>query len=95
MWAYLEIGWTTQLALTSVLAFLPGIVFSPLAGALVDRWNRQLLVSDAVGIGTTLTLGLLFMAGLLEPWHIFFTTVIRSTDHRSPVPKVQRQARAT
>ncbi|MEU9332333.1 MFS transporter [Streptomyces sp. NPDC048290] len=88
VWVYLETGSTTQLALTFVLAFLPGIVFSPLAGALVDRWDRRLilLVGDAVGIGTTLTLGLLFAAGSLEPWHIFVTTVIRSTLRALQVP---------
>ncbi|MCH0563659.1 MFS transporter [Streptomyces sp. MUM 136J] len=88
VWVYLETGSTTQLALTFVLAFLPGILFSPLAGALVDRWDRRviLLVSDAVGIGTTLTLGLLYMAGHLEPWHIFTTTLIRSSLRAMQVP---------
>ncbi|MGW0495864.1 MFS transporter [Streptomyces sp. NPDC003007] len=88
VWVYLETGSTTQLALTFVLAFLPGILFSPLAGALVDRWDRRviLLVGDAVGIGTTLALGLLFTAGHLEPWHIFVTTVIRSTLRAMQVP---------
>ncbi|MFE9257352.1 MFS transporter [Streptomyces sp. NPDC006879] len=88
VWVYLETGSTTQLALTFVLAFLPGILFSPLAGALVDRWSRRaiLLTSDAVGIGTTLTLGLLFTAGQLQPWHIFVTTVIRSTLRAMQVP---------
>lgn len=88
VWVYLQTGSTTQLALTFVLAFLPGILFSPLAGALVDRWDRRLilLVSDAVGIGTTLTLALLYTAGHLEPWHIFVTTVIRSSLRAMQVP---------
>ncbi|MGW4493533.1 MFS transporter [Streptomyces sp. NPDC004376] len=88
VWVYLETGSTTQLAVTFVLAFLPGILFSPLAGALVDRWDRRLilLVSDAVGIGTTLTLGLLYTAGHLQPWHIFVTTVIRSSLRAMQVP---------
>lgn len=88
VWIYLETGSTTQFAFTFVLAFLPSILLSPLAGALVDRWDRRsiLLVSDVAGICTTLALGSLFTAGLLEPWHVFVTTAIRSALRSVQVP---------
>ncbi|MFF4832709.1 MFS transporter [Streptomyces sp. NPDC001315] len=88
VWVYLETGSTTMLALSFVLAFLPGILVSPLAGALVDRWSRRtiLLTSDAVGICTSLTLALLFSSGHLEPWHIYVTTTIRSVLRALQVP---------
>ncbi|MFD5461536.1 MFS transporter [Kitasatospora sp. NPDC127059] len=80
LWIYLNTGSTIQFAVGFILSLLPGILVSPLAGALVDRWNRRtaLLVSDAVGIGTTGGLALLYWAGLLHPWHVFVTIAIRS-----------------
>lgn len=54
------IWWLTQttalatvLAMAALASLLPGIVFGPLAGALVDRWDRRwvLIVSDgAIGL---------------------------------------------
>jgi len=88
VWIYLETGSTMQFAVSFILSLLPGILLSPVAGALVDRWNRRtvLLVADAVGIATTLTLALLFTLGVLEPWHIYVTTTIRSALRSLQIP---------
>jgi MFS family permease len=50
VWVYKNTGSVTQFALISFLAILPGLVISPLAGALVDRWDRRwtMILSDSV-----------------------------------------------
>lgn len=88
VWIYLETGSTIQFAVSFILSLLPGILLSPVAGALVDRWNRRtiLLASDAAGIATTLGLALLFSLGVLKPWHVFITITIRSALRAFQVP---------
>ena len=44
IWAWQETGQATALALVGVFTFAPAVLLSPLAGALVDRWNRQLVM---------------------------------------------------
>lgn len=75
IWAWQKTGQATALALVGVCAFAPVVLVSPLAGAIVDRANRKLLMilSDlAAGIGT-LTILLLYVTGALEIWHIYIT----------------------
>jgi MFS family permease len=46
---------------------------SPIAGALVDRWNRKLtiaLADSAMGV-STLVIFILFLMGNLEIWHVY------------------------
>ena len=73
LWAWELTGSATALALVAFFSFLPGVIFSPIAGALVDRWDRKLvmMLSDlAAGIGTILLL-LLSLSGMLALWHIY------------------------
>jgi DHA3 family macrolide efflux protein-like MFS transporter len=88
VWVYLETGSVTQLSLNYLLAFLPGVLLSPLAGAIVDRWSRKrvLVLADTAGVLATLALAALFAAGVLEPWHIYVTTAIRSAAAAFQVP---------
>ena len=60
----------------SLLAFtVPGVFFSPVAGALVDRFPRRwmMILADAGAGLTTLVIFLLLLSGKLEVWHIFVT----------------------
>lgn len=55
IWVYLETGSVTQLGVMMLAASLPRIVLSPIAGALVDRWDRRwaMIISDGLsGLGT-------------------------------------------
>jgi MFS family permease len=73
IWAWQKTGQATALALVGVCAFAPVILVSPLAGAIVDRANRKLLMilSDlAAGLGT-LTILLLYTTGALQIWHLY------------------------
>ncbi len=73
IWAYLQTGQATTLALAAFFRFAPTVILSPIAGALVDRWNRKLtmMLSDlAAGVGTIILL-LLYLPGALQVWHWF------------------------
>lgn len=81
IWVYQRTGSVTQYALISLFTTLPGIVVSPLAGVLVDRWNRRwvMILSD-LGAGlSTLFIALLLFAGWLDIWHIYLAIAISST----------------
>jgi predicted MFS family arabinose efflux permease len=75
LWAWQETGLATSLALVNFFSFGPTVVLGPIAGALVDRWNRKLvmMLSDlAAGISTIVVL-LLYATGNLEIWHLYIT----------------------
>ncbi|MGA2504639.1 MAG: MFS transporter [Anaerolineales bacterium] len=73
VWVYQKTGSVTQFALTSLFIVLPRVVLGPLAGALVDRWDRRrvMILSDAGGGLSILAIGLLSLAGQLEICHIY------------------------
>jgi predicted MFS family arabinose efflux permease len=73
IWAWEKTGTATALALTGLAFVLPNILVFPIAGALVDRWNRKLvmMLSDlAAGIGT-IAIFLLYSSNNLEIWHLY------------------------
>jgi MFS family permease len=72
VWAWEATGRATPLTLVALASFGPGVILSPIAGALVDRWSRKLvlILSDvAAGLSTAVLL-FLFATGQLEIWHI-------------------------
>ena len=73
-------GSATVLAMASLAAILPETLLSPLAGALVDRWNRRLvmIVADASVALATVALAVLFATGSIQVWQIYAILVIRS-----------------
>lgn len=78
IWIYQGTGRVTALALQEVFFITPFLLMTPLAGALVDRYNRKLMmmVSD-LGAGTA-TLGLLVLqaTGRLEVWHLYVAAAV-------------------
>ena len=80
IWVYQLTGSITQLALITVCARLPGIVVVPMAGALIDRWDRRraMIYGDFGGGLTVLALALLYFAGRIEVWHICVAMAINS-----------------
>lgn len=81
IWAFEETGQATTLALVQVFFITPFLVMSPIAGVMVDRYNRKLMmmISDfGAGIGTILIL-VLHTLGLLEIWHLFIAAAINGT----------------
>lgn len=73
IWAYKLTGSSTTLAFISFFSFVPILLFSPIAGALVDRFPRKiLLILSDLGAGLV-NAGLLFLllTGNLEIWHLY------------------------
>jgi MFS family permease len=80
IWVWQETGQVTALALLPVFNWLPGMIFGPIAGALVDRLNRRLvlMLSDGGSAAMTLALLLLYTSGNLQIWHLYVATAVAS-----------------
>jgi DHA3 family macrolide efflux protein-like MFS transporter len=79
-WLTQETGSATVLATASLVGLLPQVFLGPIAGALVDRWNRRLvmLVADSFIALATLGLAALFLTGLVQIWHVYLLMFVRS-----------------
>lgn len=80
VWAYQQSGSVTTFALVATCGLLPGVLLSPVCGALADRWDRRrsMLAADLLsGLGTA-AMALLFFAGRLEVWHVYLAAVANS-----------------
>ncbi|KAF0106370.1 MAG: MFS transporter DHA3 family macrolide efflux protein [Anaerolineaceae bacterium] len=79
-WLTRQTGSATILATSSLVALLPQIFLGPFVGALVDRWNRRLImiVADTAIAAATGVLLLLFWSGHVQVWHIYVILFIRS-----------------
>jgi hypothetical protein len=78
IWAWEETGKASALATVSFFAFLPTVLFSPIAGVFVDRWNRKLvmLLSDLATALGTLIIFLIYTFGGLQIWHIYIISIL-------------------
>ncbi|MEV6766729.1 MFS transporter [Streptomyces sp. NPDC051105] len=66
-------GRATALTTLSLCALLPQVLFSPLAGALVDRIDRRtaLQLADAGGLSVVALLSVLYFSGGLHTWEVY------------------------
>jgi DHA3 family macrolide efflux protein-like MFS transporter len=78
IWAWEITGQATALALVAFFSFGPTVVLSPIAGALVDRWDRKLvmMLSDLATGLMTIVVFLLFTTGNLQVWHLYLTGAV-------------------
>ncbi len=78
IWAWEKTGLATTLALVGFASFAPTILMSPIAGALVDRWNRRLtlMISDLLSGVATFGMLVLLVGGRLEIWHLYVVGVV-------------------
>jgi MFS family permease len=81
VWVYERTGSVSLFALILLFGILPGILVSPVAGTLVDRWDRRtvMLLSDSGSALSVLALFLLHLTGGLELWHIYAAVAVSST----------------
>ena len=78
IWMYDQTKSATAMGLMQVFFITPFLLISPIAGVMVDRHNRKMMmmVSDlAAGVATTLILILQWL-GMLEFWHMYVASVI-------------------
>ena len=73
------------------MGLLPQVVFSPFAGALVDRWDRRkvLAVSDGVIALATVVLGVLYRLGVVQVSHVYVLLFVRSLGAAFQWPAMQ------
>ncbi len=79
-WLTQTTGSAVVLATSTLAAILPGVFLGPFAGALVDRWNRRLvmIVADSAIAVLTIFLALLYWRGVIQPWHVFVILFLRA-----------------
>jgi len=81
----------TVLTLATLVALLPQILLGPLAGVLVDRWNRRwvMIIADSVVAAFTVGLAVLFALGQQQIWQIYVIMFIRATATAFQFPAMQ------
>jgi len=87
-WVYQDTRSTTLFSLILLFTVLPSLLFAPMAGALVDRWDRR-RVMIAADSGAALCTGLLMLliyTGNLAFWHIYVIMGFNSLFRALQVP---------
>ena len=84
-------GSSTVLATVSLATLLPGILLGPLAGAIVDQFNRKwiMILADAISALLAILLVLLFWAGTIQLWHIVVINILRALAGAFQFPAMQ------
>jgi DHA3 family macrolide efflux protein-like MFS transporter len=90
-WLTKTTGSATVLAFATMMALLPQIVLGPVAGALVDRWDRRrvLMVADGGIALATLLLAALYALGVVQVWHIYALMLFRAAGSAFHWPAMQ------
>ena len=81
VWVFQKTGSAMQFGMILLFTVLPGILIAPIAGALVDRWDRRrtMILADTGSALTTLCVGALLVTGRLEVWHILIAVSFNAT----------------
>lgn len=79
-WLTQKTGSAVTLTMATLVGMLPQVFLGPFAGALVDRWNRRIImiVADASIALVTLALAGLFATGQIQIWHVYVALALRS-----------------
>ena len=78
IWIFERTSSATVLGVMTTAFTVPFLLLTPIAGAMVDRYNRKLMmmVSDlTAGLGTLIIL-VLFLTGRIETWHFYVVNAI-------------------
>jgi DHA3 family macrolide efflux protein-like MFS transporter len=79
IWMFQQTRSATAMGLMQVCFIAPFLLISPFAGALVDRYNRKLMmmISDLVAVVATGAVLVLQATGQLEYWHLYVVVVLQ------------------
>lgn len=88
IWAWQQTGEATTLALLGFFSYGPYVLLSPLAGIVVDRLDRRLVMLFADLCAGLMTLGLLllFTTGDLHIWHLYLAQSLASVFEAFQIP---------
>jgi len=78
IWAYRETGSATALGVVNTAFIVPFLLLAPIAGVMVDRYNRKLMmmVSDLAAVTATVGLLVINSIGQLQMWHLYVAAAI-------------------
>jgi MFS family permease len=78
IWAYEKTGSATALGLVNTIFLIPFLALSPLAGMMVDRYNRKLMMmlSDLTAVTATVGILIIHATGQLEMWHLYVAAAL-------------------
>jgi DHA3 family macrolide efflux protein-like MFS transporter len=78
LWIYKQTESATAMGLMQVAFITPFLLLSPIAGVMVDRYNRKLMmmISDLGAVLSTAAVLILYTTGLLEFWHLYIASII-------------------
>jgi MFS family permease len=80
IWVYEQEGTASSMTLLSVCSFLPSILFSFIAGAIADRWDKKrvMLTADLIAAMGTATVLTLYSLSALQVWHLYLINFLLS-----------------
>lgn len=80
VWVFEQTGSALLFALIMLFRTLPGLLISPIAGVLVDRWDRRLVLlwNDTGSFLAILGLFVLLATGQMAFWHIYLAITVLS-----------------
>ncbi len=78
IWLYQQTGSALAMGMMQVAFITPFLLLSPVAGVMVDRYNRKLMmmVSDFTAILATASVFILLALGRLETWHLYVAAAL-------------------
>jgi MFS transporter, DHA3 family, macrolide efflux protein len=78
IWMYQQTQSATAMGLMQVFFITPFLIMSPIAGVMVDRHNRKLMmmISDLVAVIATGSMFVLFATGRLQFWHLYIAAAM-------------------
>ena len=79
IWVFQKTGSATALGLMQVFFITPLLIVTPLAGVLVDRHNRKvmMMISDLTAGLATISILVLHALGFLEVWHLYAAAILQ------------------
>jgi DHA3 family macrolide efflux protein-like MFS transporter len=79
-WLTTTTGSAMVLVLATMMAVLPRVFVSPVAGALVDRWNRRtvMMMADGLSALAVMVLAVLFAFDAVQVWHVYVVMFVRA-----------------
>jgi DHA3 family macrolide efflux protein-like MFS transporter len=78
IWMYRQTESATAMGLMQVAYITPFLLLSPIAGVMVDRYNRKLMMmlSDLTAVVGTTFLLVMYATGHLQFWHLYISAVL-------------------
>ena len=88
VWLYQRTGSASNFAFVALCTVLPQVLLSPLAGVLIDRYNRRwmMALADSGAAFCSLWLAAMYFTDQIQVWHIFLATAISSAFGSLQIP---------